>query len=85
MYVEQPEQLWACFRCGAQQPEHTEDEATGLHLCKECGEEGVITFQLALDIINDMYRREVFIPKEAVTYEDDTMDYDYEINEFNAQ
>lgn len=84
MYVEDANELWACFRCGAQQPDMSEDEATGLPICGECGEHGVVTFQLALDILNDMYLKEVFVPKGAEIYDDNTIDYDYYLDEFSV-
>lgn len=56
-YIEDPNSLYGCFRCGKIMGEIEQDELTTYYKCMECGEIGVVSFQQGLDIINDMYRR----------------------------
>ena len=56
-YIENPRQVHGCFRCGELMGEIREDEVSSAYICDSCGEDGVITFQHALDIINDLYLR----------------------------
>lgn len=54
-YVEDIEQIWACFRCGEVMGDIRENSTGGAYTCESCGENSIITFVSALDIINDLY------------------------------
>jgi len=45
-----------CYRCGAQAGEYTVNDM-GMAVCGNCGEPSVVTFQQALDTLNDLYLR----------------------------
>lgn len=69
MYVEDPKKLYACFRCGEIGGDVRQD---GEHFtCDCCGENGLVTFIQALDILNDFYVNGQFPELDD--------DYDYEI------
>lgn len=57
------EKIYGCFRCGAIKPPLRHDLTTDKVYCGECGERGVVTFQQALDMLNDIYRRD---PKDVI-------------------
>ena len=48
---------YGCFRCGAYRPAGTVDTLTNKQVCEECGEEGIVTFQQALDMLNEYWVR----------------------------
>lgn len=52
-YVEDPNQVYGCFRCGELMGDFTEAGET--LTCSGCGEEGIVSMVNALDMINDMY------------------------------
>jgi len=54
-YVEDPTKLYACYRCGEMMGEIRESEGVYGYICESCGEQGIVSFLNALDILNDMY------------------------------
>ena len=52
-YVEDPEQIYGCFRCGELMGEVTTVGKN--HVCGSCGEDSVISLLNSLDIINDLF------------------------------
>jgi DNA-directed RNA polymerase subunit RPC12/RpoP len=47
---------YGCFRCGAIRPEIRTDDNEHQY-CKECGERGIVSQKQALDMLNEIYRR----------------------------
>jgi len=56
-YVEGPEQLYGCYRCGEIMGEIRESDSSTGWTCESCGEPAVMSFLNALDILNDLYIR----------------------------
>ena len=52
-YIEDPEQIYGCFRCGELMGDVT--EVGHGHVCGSCGEDSVISLLNSLDIINDLF------------------------------
>ncbi len=46
---------FGCFRCGEFRPPIQVDSDTGKIKCKGCGEESIVTFRQALDMINNYH------------------------------
>ena len=69
MYIEDPHQIYGCFRCGVIQ-EDIEEDTSGFYKCCSCGEFGITSFVRALDIINDMHLKGV-IQTSYEEYEND--------------
>ena len=55
MYIEDPEQIYGCFRCGELMGDIREGDQGSV--CEGCGEAAIMTLQNSLDIINDLYLR----------------------------
>lgn len=43
-----------CYRCGAVNGDYTFNDLSAIHHCGECGEEGVVTVQQTMDILNQL-------------------------------
>ena len=43
-----------CYRCGTIEGDFNEDE-NGVAICDHCGERSVVSFQQALDLLNDFH------------------------------
>lgn len=69
-YIESPEQVYGCFRCGKMMGEVKEDMHG--YTCGECGERSVVTFTNTLDILNDLYL------KGDISYVHDGIEIDLE-------
>jgi len=54
-YIEDPEQVYGCFRCGEVMGDIHEAESGIGYVCESCGEQAVISFLNTLDILNDLY------------------------------
>lgn len=54
-YIEAPEQVYGCFRCGELMGDIREANDGYHYICENCGEVSVISFVNALDILNDLY------------------------------
>ena len=67
---------WGCFRCGTINGPIHKHEVNGLWICDECGEDSVIGFITALDIINDMFLKGHFNKMQAVDEE-----FEFEISD----
>lgn len=55
------EETLACYRCGALCTSDKDVSLGGeytVYKCEECGEHGVVSFQTALDILNDYFLKE---------------------------
>lgn len=57
MYLEENmlPNIYGCFRCGEINGEISQDEETLVVSCQSCGEDSIVTFQQALDLLNDFY------------------------------
>lgn len=51
--------IYGCFRCGEMLGELEGDEE-GTAVCQSCGSTSIMTFQMALDTINELYVAGVF-------------------------
>lgn len=68
--------IYACFRCGHEPIGiSTEDEDT-ISKCPDCGDKGVVSAQMAYDILNKLYLK-------GVSLVDDEEDSDYDAEEYN--
>ncbi len=74
------DEVIVCFRCGEISPEYTLDKEKELLTCNSCGDNGVVTIPLLIDIVNDMFLKGIFVPNSVALFEDNTMDYDYYLN-----
>jgi len=63
-YVEEPEQIYGCWRCGELMGEIRESEGSYGYICESCGEQGIVSFLNALDMLNDMYLKGDISPNE---------------------
>lgn len=75
-YVEDPEQIYGCFRCGEIMGEVRESDLGIGFVCESCGEKAVVTFTNTLDILNDLYL------KGDIAFNGDDMledEFDFEI------
>lgn len=54
-YIEDPSQVYGCFRCGIMMGDIKEAPNGVGYICEGCGEQSVITFLNALDILNNMH------------------------------
>lgn len=69
MYIEDPEQIYGCWRCGKVMGALKEDDAGFRLICGECGENSVLSFINALDVINDLFVRGI-LEQEQIDLED---------------
>ena len=51
--AEREEEKGQCFRCGYIDEDYDVDE--GISTCSHCGEQGIMSFTMALDILNDLH------------------------------
>ena len=54
-YIEDVNQLYGCFRCGRIMGDLKKEHEDAFPTCGECGENGVVTFVQALDLLNDVH------------------------------
>jgi DNA-directed RNA polymerase subunit RPC12/RpoP len=64
---EEKEIMYGCFRCGTQV--EAPDDLIRPACCESCGSPYLITYQEALDLLNDLFLKKKFVP--AVLAEDD--------------
>lgn len=60
------EELYGCYRCGTINGNLRDMELDGRQKCGECGEDAIITFQEAMDALNDAYLKGIFRPNNYV-------------------
>lgn len=70
----------ACFRCGTRHDYLPEAEDTGFGICDECGEDAVLTFNQALDLLNDLYLNGTW---DKDGYIEETLGEDYDELDFD--
>lgn len=73
-YVEDPAKIYGCVYCGTIQGDIIEDPMTGHTQCDSCGEKGIVSFQAALDTLNDLHLRGMI---KILPQEDDDPEFEY--------
>ena len=69
MYIEDTGQLYGCFRCGKVMGDIKKLD-DGHVQCGNCGEQSIVTFIQALDILNDYYRRDILDDDDMVDFQE---------------
>ena len=69
MYIEEPSQIYGCWRCGKVMGDVVEDCLGNATVCGDCGEHTIMTFLTALDLINDLFVIGV-LEQESINLED---------------
>lgn len=72
MYIEDPEQIYGCWRCGEIMGDIRTEE-TG-YVCEGCGAEAVVTMTNILDLMNDLHLRGLLMQHGEEVFIDDTKD-----------
>lgn len=67
---------YTCFRCGEPNDPILNDDVI-LGECHSCKEAGVISYQSALDILNDLYLKEIWDPEEIDNEEEEYEELDF--------
>ena len=75
-YIEDYTAMWACYRCGEIMGDVRETENHYGYTCESCGEQSVISFLNALDILNDLYLKGDLQFNEEDMYIDDITEDD---------
>lgn len=70
MAAREEEIRYGCFRCGHQID--ALDDLIRPSSCPECGKEYLLTYQEALDILNDLYLKEKFKPIKIVDSDEES-------------
>jgi len=62
--------MYGCFRCGEQDVEYTEEDYK--RTCGSCGESDcIVSLQEALDLLNDIYLRDIRLDLNPEEYDID--------------